>query len=347
MPEPAPRHPTRDLGRTAADVLARFLFDATPQVSSVRELSGGSVHQTWTADTSAGRLVLQRSNHPFLAAATAQAVTINQALQSAGWQVQLYLPARQGGFVSRMHDGLWRVCNYVPGLSASDVPAPVSIESIGALLAGFHTALDGTGQKPVGLVPRLHDTQHCIAQLGRLRSAFSTDPLLKEISTVTIERFDELVRRAPRERPQAIHGDSRLGNVLFDPEGNAVTLIDPDSYMTADRALDLGDAVNSLLTTAISSPGFTTTPEEVLSRFVRGYAMNAKEGSVEEIHARTVRGTQRITIELTARFLIDFVEDRYFGWDSDRFTSRRAHNRHRAVTQAQVYESVFGGSGIH
>jgi hypothetical protein len=53
-----------------------------------------------------------------------------------------------------------------------------------------------------------------------------------------------------------------------------------------------------------------------------------------------VSGVQTIALELAARFCVDAFEDRYFGWDPQRFPSRREHNRVRAAGQLELAQAV-------
>ena len=48
-----------------------------------------------------------------------------------------------------------------------------------------------------------------------------------------------------------------------------------------------------------------------------------------------------ITLELTTRFTADILNDRYFGWDPQRFASRAEHNRVRACGQLRLAESLL------
>jgi hypothetical protein len=56
--------------------------------------------------------------------------------------------------------------------------------------------------------------------------------------------------------------------------------------------------------------------------------------------ASVVVGLETVCVELAARFCVDVFEDRYFGWDPARFTSRRAHNLVRAHGQLALARSV-------
>jgi len=49
---------------------------------------------------------------------------------------------------------------------------------------------------------------------------------------------------------------------------------------------------------------------------------------------------ERVTLELCARYATDALEERYFGWDEDRFPARGEHNRLRASVQWQLFEAA-------
>jgi hypothetical protein len=51
-------------------------------------------------------------------------------------------------------------------------------------------------------------------------------------------------------------------------------------------------------------------------------------------------GIEVVCIELAARFCVDAFEDRYFGWNPERFTSRRQHNLVRARGQLVLGRAV-------
>jgi hypothetical protein len=49
---------------------------------------------------------------------------------------------------------------------------------------------------------------------------------------------------------------------------------------------------------------------------------------------------KQMTLELCSRFLIDAVEDKYFGWDSNRYNSRKENNIARALAQWRLFEKI-------
>jgi hypothetical protein len=44
---------------------------------------------------------------------------------------------------------------------------------------------------------------------------------------------------------------------------------------------------------------------------------------------------------LAARFLNDYVDDSYFGWDKSRYKNRRAHNKARVLGQISLYNTAI------
>ena len=49
---------------------------------------------------------------------------------------------------------------------------------------------------------------------------------------------------------------------------------------------------------------------------------------------------ETITLELAARFCADALEESYFGWNKEVFSSASAHNLHRAKIQLGLARSV-------
>jgi hypothetical protein len=57
--------------------------------------------------------------------------------------------------------------------------------------------------------------------------------------------------------------------------------------------------------------------------------------------ASCVAGFAAVAVELASRFCRDALEDRYFGWDPERFASRAEHNLVRAAGQLELATRVL------
>jgi hypothetical protein len=76
---------------------------------------------------------------------------------------------------------------------------------------------------------------------------------------------------------------------------------------------------------------------EIFEAGWRAYRSSASFLTQAEI-ASVGQGIGLITLELASRFLADYFTDSYFGWDTKRYPSRRAHNLARARGQLALYK---------
>src|SRR5690606_33668441 len=173
--------------------------------------------------------------------------------------------------------------------------------------------------------------------------------LLDEAADLARRILDAGARLAPHgDLPQrATHGDLKVSNVRFaaGPEVAARCLIDLDTLGRQTVAYELGDALRSWCNPVGED---TTAPAFDLDRYaaaLRGYAAGAagllEPGEIEAI----VRGVETVCVELAARFCVDVFDDRYFGWDPERFASRRHHNLVRALGQLALARAVADRRG--
>src|SRR5262249_31493875 len=134
------------------------------------------------------------------------------------------------------------------------------------------------------------------------------------------------------------HGDLKISNVLFTGDGEAHALLDLDTLGRLPIAFELGDAFRSWCNPLGEDVAETRFDLEVFAAAVAGYA-GARALAPEEV-ASLVPGVETIALELAARFCVDVFEDRYFGWDSAHFPSRREHNRVRACGQLALARAI-------
>ena len=94
-----------------------------------------------------------------------------------------------------------------------------------------------------------------------------------------------------------------------------------------------------LLFTAGGEAGLISS--ENLVKKVAGVVFDTEGGLLTAAEWRSlIPGLQTICLELSARFCVDVFRDEYFGWDTERFPSRRAHNLVRARGQLSLSRAV-------
>ena len=135
---------------------------------------------------------------------------------------------------------------------------------------------------------------------------------------------------------RVVHGDPKVGNIVFDQEGHAKALIDLDTLARMPIVLELGDAFRSWCNRAGENSASNRFDLLMFRASVRGYAQGSNFTLNEQERQQIVTGTQTIMLELAARFCLDALQERYFGWDSTKYPSRSIHNQIRAEGQLSL-----------
>ena len=131
---------------------------------------------------------------------------------------------------------------------------------------------------------------------------------------------------------RVIHGDPKISNILFDTKGQARAIIDLDTCNRRPLLVELGDAFRSWCGGAEDNPR-NTFSLPIFRTAWAGYKKGAGNMMTKRELQYVPKAIGTITLELAARFLADYFDDNYFGWDSSRYPSRRAHNLARALGQ--------------
>jgi Ser/Thr protein kinase RdoA (MazF antagonist) len=240
-----------------------------------------------------------------------------------------------GKFIVQRDTYWWRALTFISGRTFEHFQSPEQAQSAGALLGRFHAALIDCAWTPKHELPDFHKTQNILQKLNRAREEhkktekfLAAAPLIDEVFARTEELpvFDALPIRL-------IHGDLKASNVLFELAGeSARAFIDLDTLMRGDITMDVGDALRSW--------SMIGGEDAITPRFDADIGANALAGYLSEAHFLTetersllLSGIPRITLELTARFLIDALEESYFTHDKNRYVSLAAQNMARAQNQ--------------
>ena len=74
---------------------------------------------------------------------------------------------------------------------------------------------------------------------------------------------------------------------------------------------------------------------------MRGYLANSKGLLSEREQALIPQVCKLVMLGLATRFLNDYIDDSYFGWDEARYNTRKDHNKARALGQISLYRSYI------
>ena len=117
----------------------------------------------------------------------------------------------------------------------------------GRLLGRFHRAVSDLEHTFSNIRPGVHDTARHLRHLDDVLDTHMGDPAFREVEPVgrailaaaaALEPLGELP-------PRIVHGDPKLNNIVFSPQGRALSFIDLDTLSRMTIPVELGDAFRS------------------------------------------------------------------------------------------------------
>ncbi|MCA9710658.1 MAG: phosphotransferase [Myxococcales bacterium] len=315
----------------------------------VEPLGRGLINDTFAVDDDDGaRFVLQRVHPVFDPRIHLNIAAVTEHLARRGLITPRLVPSREGRPWIEHEGEAWRLMTRVEGVSLDVVREPEQARAAAELLGRFHSALGDLDHEFVGLRQGVHDTP---AHLRRLTEAVAehqghrlwaeVEPLARAI-VARAERLPPL--SGLRARP--VHGDPKLDNVLFEAaqgpgSQRARCWIDLDTVAPMPLAVELGDAWRSWCNPRGENDARARFDLEIYRASLGGY----RQGCTLPIDAAErealLHGVEWITLELSARFAADALQERYFGWDRERFAAAGEHNLLRARGQWALHEAVL------
>ncbi|MEN0067257.1 MAG: phosphotransferase [Myxococcota bacterium] len=317
---------------------------------TAEHVPAGLINRTfWVRGTTGVLGVLQELNtkifrdvvHHDIEAVTSQ-------LERKGMLTPKLVRTRKGELWATDRDqGVWRRMTVVGNRTIHKLDRLEDARSAGALVARFHAATTDLEYEFQMVRPDVHDTARHMAAMNKAIDDFPDHRLAADVKALARALHRQWsVWSGPTNLPRrVVHGDLKISNVRFD-EDQAVALIDLDTLARRTLDVELGDAMRSWC---------NPVPEDALdARFdvnlfraaMEGYAKGVAEseakgagGPTDDEWASIVPCTERIALELSARFAKDALEESYFGWD-ERFGGRGEHNLIRAQGQAKLAKSL-------
>ncbi len=231
---------------------------------------------------------------------------------------------------------VWRLLTFIPGHSR---PRPRNREEARALgrgLGRFHHLLsDLDSSSLVGVIPGFHRLSHYLEQYDAVAAGGEDSAMVS-----VIRRRIEASRRqylaleehwqAGTLTVQAIHGDPKCENFIFDDNHRVVALVDLDTVMAAPLVLDVADCVRS---GAVGNNGFDPRFYHAL---VAGW-MEEAEGLVRSHELEFVPlAIKCLFFELGLRFFTDHLGgDTWFKVKSPGENLFRAQRQFRLLDYAE------------
>lgn len=324
-----------------SSLLARYGFSPAAQVTP---LAGGLINQTFLVAEADRSAVLQRLHPIFRPELHFDIAAITAHLANKGVTTPRLLSTRSGAlFVQDARGQVWRMLTFLRGRTFARVESPAIAHSAGHLVGRFHVAVSDLRHTFHFTRPGAHDTPAHLEKLRLTLEAQQAHPRFSAVAQVG----DQILQHAraldplPTLPTRIIHGDLKIGNLLFDLDTEqAIALLDLDTMAELTIPVELGDALRSWCNPAGEDEAAAHLQPALFEAAIHGYAESCRSLLSETERASIVLGVETIALELASRFAADALLESYFGWDPARYATRGEHNLVRAKSQLSVARSV-------
>ncbi len=312
----------------------------------VEVVSSGLINDTFLVGGSRGkRVIVQRLHRVFDETINLDIQAITRRLADQGVVTPELVVTDEGQTWVEYEGEIWRALTYIPGVSHEFVTDAGMAREAGGITARFHSALAQFDYQHKFSRGNVHDTAR---HLDSLRTALAQHhdhfaySRVAKMAAELLRASDRLVDLSGLPLRQA-HGDLKISNILFDDEDHAFCLIDLDTLAEMSWPLEMGDALRSWCNPRPEDERAAALDLCFMEAALAGYNEHAPEYLTAEEKAALVPGLSQITLELTARFLADALNESYFAWDPTRYGSRSGHNQARA----QAMWLLYGDMQLH
>ncbi len=304
---------------------------------TIATLSAGKINDSYriTCATEPGEYVLQAVNMRVFPNATALVQQLARVVahlnaQRPGWVPDL-MPTRSNASYWRYGDRVWRLWRFVVGepLSDQSCPRAMLLERLRASGQAFATTQvllqDLPGPRLLPGIDHHHD-------LGYFLRSYD------EIASKVGASWQERVLRF-REQPAAlaqadgyIHGDCKPDNLLFRPgTAEVAAVLDLDTVMWGNRALDFGDLVRS---SVWQQEAFDLTAFVAL---LQGFMEGQRQSHTPVDPQQLLGAPVFVSFMLSLRYLIDHLQgDLAFKVTQHGDNLERAERQYRRTEALQV-----------
>lgn len=314
----------------------------------------GHIHETWllgTIEPDAPNYILQQINRDVfknIPALMENIRLVTSHLKEMGTRSPELVPTTGNQSYYTDHQGnCWRMFVYIPdSFTFEHTENKRQAFEAGKAIGNFQYLLSGLALHLNVTIPGFHDLDF---RMTEFREAVHHDPVnrVAEIKqeTDTVESICSLV--APLQRAMAshrlplrvTHNDTKLNNILFDRDLNAICLIDLDTVMPGCIHFDFGDAIRTMANTADEDEMELARihfDHNIFEAFSRGYLQEASRFISREEKEWLPLAPAYMTFIIGLRFLTDYINgDMYFR------IRRAGHNLDRARVQFAFVRELF------
>ncbi len=303
----------------------------------------GLINQTFRVEHDGERYVLQRLHPIFAPEVNLDLDAITTHLATRGQLTPRLVRTRAGATHVLDAEGRpWRALTYVEGRCVSEIRTTSLARAAGALAGRFTRATLDLDHRFAFTRSGVHDTAAHLDRLARALALPSTDETAEALEIAgEILAFARDLPRLDHLPTRIVHGDLKASNLLFATDRDeGLCLVDLDTMAHGTVATEMGDALRSWTNPKGEDDARGEVDVALFEAAVSGYLAETATVLTDDERGSFAPGLETISLELSSRFCLDAIEDRYFGWNAARYPSRRAHNLIRARSQLSLSRSA-------
>lgn len=327
----------------AESIAARFSSAPTFELA---QLEAGAINETYLVTTteqdgSQHKFVLQHMSNIF---PTYIMDNLEKVTDVVGNDVKIpSLVKTESGdlFLTSKEDRWWRALEYIAGETINESLSPKRARSAGRLVGSFHNVLADTAIEIKDPLPHFHDTAYYIDRLKTVSKNAHLEEKLTELQPlidITLQQYENISTNFDTLPKRIIHADLKLNNVMFNGT-EATALIDMDTLMRHNIAVELGDALRSWCGITGEDNVKQIFDVTIANEALAGYLETATFLTNEERDS-ILDGIALITIELAARFITDAFEEKYFRLQPT-YPDLYIQNKTKAANQLSLLEKFL------
>lgn len=339
-------------------IVSKFAIQGTLQ--EIKPLGAGLINDTYKVTTQEPEMpnyVLQRINHAIfqdvdMLQANIDAVTKHirkkleeQQASDIDRKVLHFLPTAEGKTYWYDGESYWRVMVFIPNAKTYETVNPEFSYYAGVAFGNFQAMLADLPFELGETIPNFHNMEF---RLGQLRDAVKADRVgrvaeVKDLIDAIERDADEMCKGEQLYRqgilPKRIcHCDTKVDNLMFEPDGSVLCVIDLDTVMPNFVFSDIGDFLRSAANTGreddenLDNVNFNF---EIFAAFVDGYLESTRSFLLPVERENIPYAAKLFPYMQAVRFLADYLDgDRYYK------IQYPTHNLVRTKAQFKLYESV-------
>ncbi len=262
-------------------------------------------------------------------------------------EVMTIVPTHDGKYYFVDEDGeYWAVSVFISGTIAyNKADSPELARKGGEGIGKFQASLADFTEPLAETIKGFHNIRHRFSQwdeaLARDAAGRKAE-LAEEIGWIGSRReemldFWKLVEQGVIPT-RVTHNDTKINNILFEPNGEVLCAIDLDTVMNSTSLNDFGDAIRSYTNTGDEDDkdlDKVTMSMDMFAAYTDGYLSQRAQQLVQPEIDHLAFSARYITYEQVLRFLMDYIDgDTYYK------TKYPEHNLVRTKAQYKLLQSM-------